>query len=167
MLTNSLNTDGYTGNILIEPNRPISWKANVRFIKLFALISLSIGLFFTYHGFLLVLPYSGLEVCLLAAALYLVYRHYTVCEVIYFTKDSVIIEFGDKEACKRIEYQRHWSAFHVDNEGRYNIPRLSILSRGKSTEIGAFLNYKDKLELITLIKTITSRFNALQVFNAD
>ena len=160
MLTTTLNTDGYTGNILIEPNRPISWTTNVRFIKFFALLSLCIGLFFTYHGFILVLPYSGLEVCVLAASLYLVYKHYTVCQVIYFTEDSVIIEFGDKEARKRVEYQRHWSSFHVDDDGRYNIPRLSILSKGKSTEIGAFLNYKDKLELITLIKLLTSRFNS-------
>ena len=64
----------------------------------------------------------------------------------------------DHFAKQRIEYQRYWSKFHVDNEGNYNIPQLSISSKGKTTEIGGFLNYKDKLTLINLIKDVTDRF---------
>jgi len=158
MLTTTLNSDGYTGNILIEPNRPIDWATNVRFIKIFALLSFIISLIFTYQGFLLVLPYSGLEVLILAASLYLVYKHYTVCQVVYFTDDSIIIEYGEDHADSRIEYQRHWSTFQIDNCGVNNIPRLSIISKGKSTEIGSFLNYRDKMKLIDLVKQLTLKF---------
>lgn len=158
MLTSTLNNDGYTGNILIEPNRPIDWSANVRFIKIFALLSFSIAVLFMSRGFILVLPYSGLEVLLLALSLYLVYKRYAVCQVVYFTDDSIIIEYGKIHADKRVEYQRHWSTFQIDNEGTYNIPRLSIRSKGRSTEIGSFLNYKDKIELISLTKQLTQRF---------
>jgi len=160
MITSTLNNDGFTGNILIEPNRPLSWSENVRFIKIFAIVSFIIAMTFMYHGFLLVLPYSGLEVLALGASLYLVYKHYTTCEVIYFTNDSVIIEFGNKHAENKISYQRYWSKFHIDNTGRHNIPRLTISSKGNTTEIGSFLSYSDKLKLINIIKELTSKFQS-------
>ncbi len=158
MVTPNLNEDGYTGNILIEPNRPISWTDNLRFIRVFALLSLFISLLFVYQGLLLVLPFSGLEVLCLALALYLVYRHYSICQVIYFTCDSVIIESGHDHADERVEYQRFWSKFHIDKRGNYSIPRLTIRSKGKVTEIGEFLSYNDKLKLIQLVRELTLHF---------
>jgi len=158
MITLNLNNDGFTGDILIEPNRPIKWSDNVRFIKIFTLLTLMIAIFFVYHGFLLVLPYSGLEIILLSACLYLVYKHYSICQVIHFTKDQVILESGDCSAKDRVEYQRYWSKFYIDSEGSYNIPKLSIRSMGKTTEIGQFLSYDDKTALITIITNMTNSF---------
>jgi uncharacterized membrane protein len=158
MITPRLNTDGYTGHILVEPNRPVSWPDNVRFIKLFALLSFIITSVAVSQGFFPVLPFSGIEVIFVAFCLYLVYTHYSTCQVIYFTADSVIIESGDRCAEKRVKYQRHWSKFHVDNKGSYTIPSLSICSKGKKTEIGHFLSYDDKMILIELVKTVTLKF---------
>ncbi|VAW60803.1 hypothetical protein MNBD_GAMMA11-3168 [hydrothermal vent metagenome] len=158
MITPDLNKDGFTGNILIEPNRPISWKDNIRFICVFTLVSFIVGLIFMLQGFPLVMPFSGLEVMVVFAALYLVYKKYTSCQVIHFTHDSVIIESGVFHADARVEYQRHWSKFRVENTGHYNIPQLYICSRGVSTNIGDFLNYDDKTQLIELIKHITLNF---------
>ena len=153
-----LNTDGITGRILIEPNRPISWHDNVRFIKIFSLLSFIVASVAIYHGFFLVLPYSGLEIVFLSLCLYLVYKHYNIHQIIYFTDDSVIIESGRQHIDQHIEYQRYWSKFHIENKGHYDIPRLYICSKGKSTEIGKFLGYKDKLILIDLVKNITANF---------
>ncbi|VAW70628.1 hypothetical protein MNBD_GAMMA10-2098 [hydrothermal vent metagenome] len=158
MITTDLNKDGFTGNILIEPNRPISWKDNVRFILIFALLSFVIGLVFLLRGFPLVIPFFGLEVILVSAALYLVYKRYASCQVIYFTRDNVIIETGKLHADERIEYQRYWSKFHVEDNANYTIPRLYICSKGTSTDIGEFLNHEDKTQLIELIKHITLSF---------
>lgn len=158
MITPNLNTDGCTGNILIEPNHPTSWRDNINFIKIFSLLSLVIGIIFTYQGFLLVLPFSGLEILVLAISLYIVYKHYNTCQVIYFTDDSVIIESGNQHADERTRYQRYWSQFHIDDPGPYSIPRLTIRSKGKSTEIGHFLSLHDKIELIKLIKELTIHF---------
>ena len=154
MITPTLNTDGITGSILIEPNRPISWPDNVRFIQLFSLLSLVIASLAIYQGFFLVLPYSGMEILFLSICLYLVYKHYSIHQIIFFTSDRIIIESGTQ----RIEYQRHWSKFYIDNNGHYEIPRLCIRSRGITTEIGGFLGYADKLILINLVKKITSGF---------
>lgn len=159
MITLDLNSDGFTGNILIEPNRPIEWSDNVRFIKYLALISIIIAAFFVYHGFLLVLPFSGIEVIWVSVCLYLVFKHYSTCQVLHFTKDSVILESGKTSASQRIEYQRYWSTFYVDCDGQYNIPRLSISSKGKTTEIGYFLNFDDKSKLINIITNMTDCFH--------
>lgn len=158
MITPDLNKDGFTGSILIEPNRPASWKDNVRFVTVFALVSFVIGLVFLLQGFPLVMPFSGLEVLVVFYALYLVFKKYSSCQVIYFTKNSVIIETGKVCADTHIEYQRYWSRFLVEDDGNYNIPRLSICSKGVSTDIGDFLNYDDKTQLIKLIKHITVNF---------
>lgn len=158
MITLNLNNDGFTGDILIEPNRPIKWSDNVRFIKIFALLSTIIAMFFVYHGFLLVLPFSGLEVLCVSACLYLVYKHYSISQVLHFTKDSVILESGDGATNDRVEYQRYWSKFYIDSEGRYSIPRLSISSMGKTTEIGDFLSYEDKSDLINIITNMTAGY---------
>ncbi|HED33434.1 MAG TPA: DUF2244 domain-containing protein [Gammaproteobacteria bacterium] len=158
MITPDLNEDGFTGNILIEPNRPVSWQGNVRFIAIFALVSFAIGLVALSQGLVLVMPFSGLEVLVVFLALYLVFKKYSSCQVIYFTKNSVIIETGKVCADSHIEYQRYWSKFLVKDDGNYNIPRLSICSKGVSTNIGDFLNYDDKTQLIELIKHITENF---------
>jgi len=158
-----LNTDGFTGHILIEPNRPISWQDNIRFIKIYSLVSFIISAIAFYHGLFLVMPFSGIEVLFVSLCLYLVYKHYTRCEVLYFTSDTIIIESGEHTADKHIEYQRYWSKFHIDNKGNYDIPRLSINSKGKETEIGDFLNYRDKLVLIDLIKNLTRNFQAKMI----
>ena len=158
MITPDLNADGYTGNILIEPNRPISWRENLHFIRVFALISVLVSALFVYKGLYLVLPFSGLEVALLSLALYLVYKHYSICQIIYFTQDSVIIESGIDHATERIEYQRFWSRFYIDHKGPQHIPILKIRSHDHVTEIGGFLSYADKIKLIQLIKDMTLHF---------
>ncbi len=158
MITPSLNTDGFTGHILIEPNRPVSWQVNIRFIKIFALISFIISTVSMYHGFLLVMPFSGLEVIVVFVCLHYVYKRYSICQVIYFTSNRIVIESGKNSAEKHIEYQRHWSKFHIDKRLNYTIPQLFICSKGKSTEIGDFLGFEDKLILIDLIKKITTNF---------
>ena len=158
MITPALNIDGFTGHILIEPNRPVSWQDNVRFIKIFTLVSFIISCFAFYKGFHLVMPFSGIEVIFIYICLYMVYKHYTVCQVIHFTKNNVIIQTADRNSEQSVEYQRYWSKFHIDNQVNYNIPRLTICSKGKFTEIGQFLNYKDKLILIKLLKEITDKF---------
>ena len=160
MITPQLDNNGSTGSILIEPNRPINWQANLFFMKSFFLVSLIISLVAFYLGFLLVMPYSGIEVIFVCISLYIAYKRYSICEVIYFTPNSVIIESGNHYAEKKIKYQRYWSKFIIDTCGNYDIPRISITSKGKTTEIGRFLNHKDKLILISLVKDITKCFQS-------
>lgn len=158
MVTVSLDKEGHTGNILLEPNLSLSWKTNVRLIFLITVITLIIAAYFTRLGGWLVLPFSGLELILITVSLYMFFRRNNHCEVIRFTDDKVVVEYGKSEPEKSWEYQRHWSKIHVREHGLYDIPKVSIKSHGKEMELGSFLNYDDKILFIDTLEKITLAF---------
>ena len=158
MITISIDKTGYTGHILLEPNLSFSWKTNIRFFILITIITLIISGYFISKGGWLVLPFSGLELIIIATSLYMFFKHYNHCEVITFTDDKVLIEYGKKEPEKSWEYQRHWSKIHIKEHGLFEIPKVSIKSHGNETEMGSFLGYDEKILLIETIEEITSSF---------
>ncbi|TNF36570.1 MAG: DUF2244 domain-containing protein [Gammaproteobacteria bacterium] len=158
MVTISIDNCGYNGHILLEPNLSLSWKTNTRLFIVICLITLIIsGYFFSIGGWM-VLPFSGAELFLIAISTYLFFSRNNHREVITFTSDKVVIERGKRLPETTREYQRHWSKIHVQEHGLYNIPRVSIKSHGKETELGAFLGYDDKMLFINTLENITRRF---------
>ena len=87
--------NGY--RFILSPNRSISWSELIVFYLFTCLVALAIGLFFTFQGLWLVLPFSGLEMLALGIALYLtsrrVYRH----EVITLNQGRVRVEKGVRQ----------------------------------------------------------------------
>ncbi len=158
MVTVSIDDQGYTGHILLEPNLSHSWRENKFFYLLITVVSMTIGGSFALMGGWLVLPFSGLELIVLGVSTYMFYRHYSYCEVITFTNDEVIIERGKSEPEQAYEYQRHWSQFYIKEHGLYDIPKVTIKSKGKETEIGSFLGYEEKMEFIGTLKRVTKAF---------
>lgn len=159
-----IDEQGYTGHILLQPNLSLSWRYNKRFITALAILSFLIASYFTYHGFWMVMPFSGLEVMFFAISMYIFFSRNNHCEVVTFTDDKVVIETGKTVPEKSYEYQRHWSQFHVRRE-RQDIPRISIMSHGRELELGAFLGYDEKLKLIEAIKNITCAFRQSGAFH--
>jgi len=158
VITVSIDKQGYTGNILLEPNLSFSWKTNVRFFIVISIITFIVAGYFISKGGWLVLPFSGLELIIIGTSLYMFFKHYNHCEVITFTDNKVIIEYGKDEPEKSWEYQRHWSKIHVKEYGLFETPKVSIKSHGKETEVGSFLGYDEKILLIETIKEITTSF---------
>ena len=60
MVKASIDKQGYTGHIFLQPNLSLSWKTNKAIIIWLAVISLFIGAYFTHRGFWVVLPFSAL-----------------------------------------------------------------------------------------------------------
>jgi len=158
MVTISIDKQGYTGHILLQPNLSFSWKTNIRFFILISTITLFIAGYFFIKGGWLVLPFSGLELIIIGTSLYMFFKHYNHCEVIRFTNDKVIIEYGKDDPEESWEYQRHWSKIHIKEHGLFDIPKVSIKSHGKETEVGSFLGYDEKILLIETIEKITKSF---------
>lgn len=158
MVTVSIENSGYNGHILLEPNLSLSWKTNIRLFIIITLITLFIaGYFFSLGGWM-VLPFSGAELLLIAISSYFFFNRNNYREVITFTSDRVVIERGKHSPETTREYQRHWSKIHIQEHGLYNIPRISIKSHGKETELGAFLGYDEKILFIETIENITRNF---------
>ena len=165
MVRVSIDKQGYTGHILLQPNISLSWRSNKRFIASLGILSMVIASYFTYHGFWVVMPFSGLEILFFAISIYIFFNRNNHREVLTFTADKVVIETGKQTPEKSYEYQRHWSQFHVRGDDKRDIPRLSIKSHGRELELGAFLGYDEKIMLIEAIKNITRSFRQSGAFH--
>jgi len=179
MVNVRLDDSGYRGLITLRPNLSLSWQGNVKVFLLIALCSLLIASVFVMQGPRLVLPFSGAEILLLGASLYVFYRRASRIQLIRLNEHSVVIEQGYRRAEQRVEYPRYWSEFHIESSAptgnsvghkaaklqgieptANSIPRITISSRQQQTELGAFLGYADKQRLIHALKEITARFCA-------
>ncbi|HEY9200976.1 MAG TPA: DUF2244 domain-containing protein [Gammaproteobacteria bacterium] len=179
MVNIKLDDSGYRGLITLRPDLSLSWQSNVRVFLLIALCSLAIASVFVIQGRWLVLPFSGAEIFLLGASLYVFYRRASRTQLIRLSEHSVVIEQGYHRAEQRVEYPRYWSEFHIESTtaaevsasskvaelqgiepALHSIPRVTISSRQQQTELGAFLGYADKQCLIQALKDITARFAA-------
>ena len=95
-------TDQQAGwQFVLRPNRSLSWRSLVRFFLGLFVVSMSIAIGLALMGYWLVLPFSGLEMLALAAALYLVARRSHLAEVIRVTEDGVQIERGCGQPTER------------------------------------------------------------------
>ena len=159
MITVSLDKNDISGFILLEPDISQGWKKNIQVFLVFSVFTLINASFFSFSGKWPVLFFSGLELFVLFIALYVLYRNLSYCEIIRFTFDHIIIEKGKIAAETVIRYQRLWSKFYIDHTIRNSNPSVSIRCHNQRTEIGSFLNNKDKLELISLLKQITTTYN--------
>lgn len=164
MVTASIDQQGYTGQILLQPNLSLSWQSNKTIIALIALFSLCVGASFSFQGFWMVMPFSGFYVLFFALAIYMFFRRQCRREVVTFTDDMVVVERGRYRPEKHYEYQRHWSQIYIRDNGHNDIPTVSIRSHGHELELGAFLGYEEKLQFIDTLKTITRAFRASSVF---
>jgi uncharacterized membrane protein len=160
VITISIDKQGYTGHILLEPNLSFSWKTNIRFYILISTITSIVAGYFISKGGWLVLPFSGLELIIIGTSLYMFFKHYDHCEVITFTNNRVVIEHGKDKPEQSWAYQRHWSKIHINGHGLFEIPRVSIKSHGEETEMGSFLGYDEKILFIETIEKITASFIA-------
>lgn len=179
MVNIKLDESGYRGLITLRPNLSLSWQGNVKVFLLITLCSLAIASVFVMQGRWLVLPFSGAEIFLLGASLYVFYRRASRTQLIRLSEHRVIIEQGYHRAEQRIEYPRYWSQFHIESTApaevpasrkaaelqgiepqASSIPRVTISSRDQQTELGAFLGSADKQLLINTLKDITTRFCA-------
>ncbi len=176
MISASLDDTGYTGLIILRPSLSLSWKANLRFYLTLCILSLSIASVFLFQGRWLVLPFTVIALIVLGASLYVFFCSHSRSEVIRFNEREVIIERGRYAAEIIMKYPRQWSEFHItgerpeDNaafeatEQMFNaslhtaIPVVTIKSREQETELGSFLGYEEKIQLIQLLKNITQQF---------
>ncbi|MCG8324388.1 MAG: DUF2244 domain-containing protein [Thiotrichales bacterium] len=150
------NAEGF----IVMPNRAMPWHALVSVYLLIAFTTLSIGALFYLQGLKLILPFSGLEVLLLGAALYITAWRGGLREVILFTDDSIQVERGHHAPEETHEFQRAWTKIVLERSWNSWYPsRLLLRSHGKQIEIGRFLNEQEREGLAKLLSAATSRDN--------
>jgi uncharacterized membrane protein len=130
---------------LIRPNCSLRWREVVRFYLAMVVVSFGIAVAFALQGAWLVLPFAGLEMAVLGAALYLVARRSYRWQVVSVHTDRIeIAEHGRGQ--QRLEtFQRAWARVRLQPAAIQGHPsRLTIGSHGRRVEIGGCLNEDDK-----------------------
>lgn len=158
MVYSEFNPTTGNGIIILKPNNSASWRFNMTIVASLALIATLISTFFLLQGLWLIAPFSGLEVLVLLACLYLCVRSNIQTEVIKFSPDRVVIQQGRTFAEKSWEYQRSWAKIFVRKPRHRGHPyQVVIRSHGKELELGSFLNKEDREALVKKLRKIIYR----------
>jgi uncharacterized membrane protein len=142
---------------VVMPNKAMPWHQLVWIYSVIASFTIGVALGFFFQGLTLVLPFAGLEVVALGAALYISAWRGGVKEVISVTGDKIRIEIGHDSPEQRHELKRAWAQVVLQRPWNSWYPsRLFIRSHGRQVEIGRFLNESERQglakELQKLIK---------------
>lgn len=143
---------------VIAPNQSMSWHELLLAYGAIAGVTLAIAMYFWVQGLTLVLPFSGLELLVLGAALYVTAWRGGAREVITITDDMVCVESGRTKPVHRHDFQRYWTRIVLRRSWIAWYPsRLLICSHGREIEVGKFLNEQERLGLARILTSTLSR----------
>jgi uncharacterized membrane protein len=136
----------------------MTWREAKYFIAGVTLASLSIGLYFLWLGYPMVLPFSGLEALAVAVAFYLVLESGECTEVITISERYVVIEKGKREPSHTAKFERTWTSISLRPAWNNWYPsRLLVGSHGKFVEIGQFLSEGERKALAKMLINVKEK----------
>lgn len=100
-----------------------------------SLVSLAIGVFFWFHGAVLVLPFAALELTALATAFVIHARHAADRERISVRGGRLLVEVENAGRVERCEFVRDW--VRVESVQRHGL--VELIGGGRSVCVGKFL----------------------------
>jgi uncharacterized membrane protein len=151
VVTSEQNGDGL--QIIARANHSSSWRVNQLVLLALAVPSLGAAVAFALLGAWPILPFAGLELGSLAAALYYVNWKLQYRQVITFDEQAVRIEEGRFAPIRSWHLARDATALAVTPEQHpWEGPRLAVYSSELRVPIGDFLNRDESLSLLSLLR---------------
>ena len=130
---------------VVKPNQAISWRSMMLVYALISTVTIVIGMFFYSMGLTLILPFSGLEIVALGAALYVCACRGGIQEVISIDYDNITVESGRVRPEQSETFKRAWAKVILERSWNSWYPsRLLIRSHGRQIEVGRFLNEQER-----------------------
>jgi uncharacterized membrane protein len=123
-------------------NRSISQTGLVMSFGGLMLIVLVIAIGFALLGAWLVLPFAGIEIAVLGAALAWITRHALDYESIRFSGGMLHVEIADGGDRMRRQFNPAWARLVIENQGPAT--RIALRSHGSELEIGRHLSAEDR-----------------------
>ena len=142
--------------ILVRPNQSASWELNLRVLIAVGGWSLLIAIGFSVFGAWLILPFAGLEIAALFAALYYVCRKLSLRQVIRIDAQTVVIEKGFYYPLRRWQFARAQTRLAVQEKPHpWDAIGLCLFAAdsGERVEIGEFLNADEAQKLLDLLRS--------------
>lgn len=139
--------------IVARPNRSATWHDNLRLMLLLSIPVFVIATGFALLGAWLILPFAGLELLALGAALYHVSRKLQYRHVITVSEDTVNVDKGYDCPLQHWRFARASAGLTITTERHpWDAPALCMHDRHESVTLGEFLNREDSLELLELLR---------------
>jgi len=149
MVNAEFDNENQKGQIVLQPNHSWTWRANLYFLATLFVISIAIAIGFLIQGYWVILPFAGLEMLALTAAIYYCVRKTHRQEVLRFSMDEVVIEAGVNKVEEEHRFQRFFTRVHVEApKGARRTQRIALTERERNVEVGEFLTDDEKKTLI-------------------
>ena len=145
---------------MLRPNRSWTWRANVYFVATLMIVSLAVAIAFTWNGMWVILPFTVLELTVLAAALYYCVRRTHTTEVLTLSRHRLVLERGISRPSQRLDFDRYFSRFFVRAPRHpWYRKKIALRCRSEEHEVGSFLTDEEKDDLVQQLRRMISRLD--------
>ncbi|MBB3949940.1 putative membrane protein [Aureimonas jatrophae] len=130
---------------MLTPYRSLGRRGFNTVMLLVGLTSLASGIVFVSNGAWPIMGFFGLDVLLLWLAFRASYRSARAREEVRVSRTELAIrKISPAGQVREARYNPFWTRFHVDRHEEIGVTRMAVTGRGRTTEIGAFLNPVDR-----------------------
>lgn len=147
MITKQQARDGH--QLILAPNRSATWQQVQKLIIAIAIVCFGIAVVWASLGVWLILPFTGIEVGLLALIMYKMSRFTLRKEIIEFQAETICVSSGIDKPNQSWQLNRA-SARVLTMEVRHpeDPPCIHLLDHQQRLELGKYLNLDDKKHLL-------------------
>jgi uncharacterized membrane protein len=150
--------DAPAARILLVPHRSLSEARAALFFATLCMPSLGIALSLAVRGYWPVLPFAGLELLALGAALKFNLRRRADTQQIMITDERVTIDTRQRQLIVHSEFSRHWAQVKLRRaRSPWHPSRLTIESHGRACELGSFLTEEARCALAGRLRRLVGR----------
>ena len=133
---------------VIRPNRSLTWRQQKRFFALMTCVMMGIAAAFATLGFWPILPFAGLELAVLGAALWMRAAAGLETEVVCVDPHWVAVDKGRQQTTRIWEAQTPWAQIRLQpSRIRWYPSRLVLRSHGTEVQLATFLTDKERRHL--------------------
>lgn len=143
--------------LILGPNASLTPRQACWFMASVSAVALTIAGVFAVQGFWPILPFAGLELSALGAALWVSLRRNRYREVIDFSGDRVRIGFGwvERGAVAEIDWPRAWVRVALVEDGhRHDPSQLQLRHAGQVVRLGRCLTDGERERLADRLKEL-------------
>ena len=97
------------GRIILRPNQSLSWPATRAFLLLLLGLSSAIGLFFLVQGYWFILFFNVIEVSIVSACFYFLFRRAQEQQVIEMSAEEISFSSGRQQRNVHHSWQRYFT----------------------------------------------------------
>jgi uncharacterized membrane protein len=146
--------------IVIAPNCSLSVRGAVLFFVSLCAPCFGIAGALTFLGFWPVLPFAGLEMLLLGAALRISLRRRHHRQTIVVCESDVTVQSTIGKIHNEVVFPRHWAQVKLRRStSRLHPSRLVIESHGRQCAVGDFLTEEERRGLAQRLSELIGRVN--------